>query len=60
MEKLFERHDLYLSSVSMEYVRYMMQRINWNARLIVIRGPKGVGKSTLIKQYIKRNFVQKY
>lgn len=56
MEKLFERHDLYLSSVSMEYVRYMMQRINWNARLIVIRGPKGVGKSTLIKQYIKRNF----
>ena len=56
MEKLFERHDAYLSVVSMEYVRNIMQSINWNARLIVIRGPKGVGKSTLMKQYIKMNF----
>lgn len=56
MEKLFERHDTYLSIVSMEYVRSIMQQINWDARLIVIRGPKGVGKSTLIKQYIKSHF----
>lgn len=56
MEKLFERHDAYLSIVSMEYVRDMMQRINWDARLIVIRGPKGVGKSTLMKQYIRGHF----
>lgn len=56
MEKLFERHDAYLSIVSMGYVRNIMQQINWNARLIVIRGPKGVGKSTLMKQYIKNNF----
>ncbi|MCR5435331.1 MAG: AAA family ATPase [Bacteroidaceae bacterium] len=56
MERLFERHDAYLSIVSMGYVRNIMQQINWNARLIVIRGPKGVGKSTLMKQYIKSNF----
>lgn len=56
MEKLFERHDAYLSAISMDYVRDMMQRINWDARLIVIRGPKGVGKSTLMKQYIKSHF----
>ena len=56
MERLFERHDAYLSIVSMEYVRNIMKRINWNARLIVIRGPKGVGKSTLMKQYIKSHF----
>ena len=56
MEKLFERHDAYISAVSMDYVRDMMQRINWDARLIVIRGPKGVGKSTLMKQYIKSHF----
>lgn len=56
MERLFERHDAYISIVSMGYVRNIMQQINWNARLIVIRGPKGVGKSTLMKQYIKSNF----
>lgn len=56
MERLFERHENYLSIVSMEYVRNIMKRVNWNAQLIVIRGPKGVGKSTLMKQYIKSHF----
>ena len=40
----------------MEYVRDFMQHINWNSRLLVIRGPKGVGKSTLMQQYIKQHF----
>lgn len=56
MERLFERHDAAISAVSMEYVRNIMQRIHWNSRLIAIRGPKGVGKSTLMKQYIKSHF----
>ncbi len=56
MEKLFERHDEYVSSVSMDYVRSMMNEIDWSLRLIAIKGPKGVGKSTLMQQYIKRNF----
>lgn len=56
MENLFKRHDAYLSKVPMEYIRDFMQRINWNSRLLVIRGPKGVGKSTLMQQYIKQNF----
>ena len=60
MEKLFERHDAAISNVSMEYVRDIMQRIHWNSRLIAIRGPKGVGKSTLMKQYIKSHFEPRY
>ena len=56
MESLFKRHDAYLSRVPMEYIRDFMQRINWNSRLLVIRGPKGVGKSTLMQQYIKQHF----
>lgn len=56
MERLFLRHDAYLSVVSMGYVRNIMQTINWDAQLIVIRGPKGVGKSTLMKQFIKSHF----
>ena len=56
MESLFKRHDAYLSRVPMEYIRDFMQRVNWNSRLLVIRGPKGVGKSTLMLQYIKQHF----
>ena len=56
MESLLKRHDAYLSRVPMEYIRDFMQRINWNLRLLVIRGPKGVGKSTLMLQYIKQHF----
>lgn len=56
MDKLFERHDVYLSLVPMDYVRNLIHQINWDARLIAIRGPKGVGKSTLLLQYIKSHF----
>ena len=56
MEKLFELHDEYISKVPMEYTRKLMDDIRWNSRLIAIKGPKGVGKSTLLKQYVKRTF----
>lgn len=56
MDKLFERHNEYLSIVPMEFVRGFMQQIDWSLRLIAIKGPKGVGKSTLMQQYIKLNF----
>jgi hypothetical protein len=56
MESLFKRHDAYLSMVPMKYIRDFMRQVNWNSRLIVIRGPKGVGKSTLMQQYIKLHF----
>ena len=56
MEKLFERHDKYISNVPMDYIRDFIHRVDWEARLLVIRGPKGVGKSTLLQQYIKKNF----
>ncbi|MBQ7691472.1 MAG: ATP-binding protein [Muribaculaceae bacterium] len=56
MDKLFERHDSYLSYVPMEYVRELMGRIDWEERLVGIRGSKGVGKSTLMLQYIKQHY----
>lgn len=56
MERLFERHDAYQQGVSMDFVRPFVSRINWEARLIAIKGPKGVGKSTMMLQYIKQHF----
>lgn len=56
MNTLFQRHNIYLSNVPMTYVRNIMEKINWESRLIIVKGPKGVGKSTLLKQYIKLHF----
>lgn len=56
MDKLFALHDLYVSQVPMEYIRGLMEKIDWRSRLIGIKGPKGVGKSTLMLQYIRKHF----
>ena len=56
MDKLFDKHDAYLALTPMDYVRGTMNLIDWESRLIAVKGPKGVGKSTLLQQYIKKNF----
>lgn len=56
MDKLFERHDEYVANVPMEHVRSTMEQIDWNIRLIAIKGPKGVGKSTMMLQYIRSHY----
>ena len=56
MEILFERHLEYLSDVPTSFERELMKTIDWESRLTLIRGPKGVGKSTLMLQYILKNY----
>lgn len=56
MEKLFARHDQIIRDVPMEYIRDFEDKIDWEARLSMIKGPKGVGKSTLIQQHIRKSF----
>ena len=56
MDKLFALHDSYISKVPMEFTRGLMDHINWNTRLVGIKGPKGVGKSTLMQQYVRKHF----
>ena len=56
MDTLFRKHDRLLANTSMDIVREQMNQIHWNAQIISIMGPKGVGKSTLLRQYIKRSY----
>ena len=56
MDILFEKQEAILRSTSMEIVRGFMNHINWSAPMLCIRGARGVGKSTLLRQYIKRNY----
>ena len=56
MDTLFRKHDRLLANTSMDIVRDQMNQIHWNAQIISIMGPKGVGKSTLLRQYVKRHY----
>lgn len=56
MESLFLKHDQYLQAVPSKIIRECVMDIDWDAPMISIRGAKGVGKSTLMLQYIRTHF----
>lgn len=52
-------HNIYLhllEETPMGFTRYLYDQINWDNRLIMIKGPKGVGKTTLLLQHIRKSF----
>lgn len=55
MEKLFQFSALRINAIDTSFKRYLWNKINWNNRLIAITGARGVGKTTLLLQYIKEN-----
>jgi predicted AAA+ superfamily ATPase len=44
-----------IQDTSLTIVRSTINEIAWEARLIGIKGARGVGKTTLLLQYIKKN-----
>jgi len=54
MEKLIERSTRKINSFSQLFERYLFSKINWNNRLISIKGARGTGKTTLLLQYAKK------
>lgn len=53
MERFFEIFSKKVSQTNVNFVRSMMEEIEWNARLIGIKGARGVGKTTLLLQRCK-------
>ena len=45
-----------LAATNLDFKRFLHTQINWNVRLIGIKGPRGAGKTTLILQHIKETF----
>ncbi|WP_455609547.1 ATP-binding protein [Bacteroides rodentium] len=56
MDSLFLKQERLLAQTSIGIVRELMTKIHWDNRLIAIRGSRGVGKTTLMLQYIKLNY----
>ena len=45
-----------LNATNMGIVRNFINHVNWEAPMLCIRGPRGVGKSTLLRQYIRQQY----
>ena len=45
-----------LAATDLRFKRYLYNEINWNVRLVGIKGARGVGKTTLLLQHIKDSF----
>ena len=45
-----------LAATDLRFRRYLDSQINWDTRLIGIKGARGVGKTTLLLQHIKEKF----
>lgn len=55
MDKLQLHFNWLLQETRSSFHRYMYRHINWNNRMIGLTGPRGVGKTTLVLQYVKEN-----
>jgi len=53
MEILLEFQESILRPVKNSFRRYLHNQINWNQRMIGIKGPRGAGKTTLMLQHLK-------
>jgi len=55
MDTLVEKSEQKINWVSTDFSRSLMDNISWGQRLIAIRGARGVGKTTLLLQYLKKH-----
>jgi predicted AAA+ superfamily ATPase len=56
LQPLFDNYHRKIAKISLRFKRYLYTQINWDARLIGIKGPRGVGKTTLLLQHILENY----
>ncbi len=55
MKTLYQKFETLLRYTSTDFKRYLYNKVSWKSRMIGIIGARGVGKTTMILQYIKEN-----
>lgn len=53
MQSLYQKFETLLQNTKLDFKRYLYDKISWDSRMIGIVGGRGVGKTTMILQYIK-------
>lgn len=59
MEALYQKFEILLQNTTTDFKRYLYHKVAWDSRMIGIIGPRGVGKTTMILQYIRENLNSK-
>ncbi len=56
VEELVETSNRQIREESTAFQRYLMDDVDWRDRLICIKGPRGTGKTTMMRQRLKTAF----
>ena len=56
IQPLLNAYHRKLAATDLHFKRYLYDKIDWNVRLIGIKGARGVGKTTMLMQHIKETF----
>jgi len=59
MRTLYRKYKTLLENTTTDFKRYLYEKVSWDSRMIGIIGARGVGKTTMILQYIKENIDSK-
>ncbi len=55
MKSLYQKFEVLLQNTPLDFKRYLYKEISWHNRMTGIIGARGIGKTTMILQYIKEN-----
>lgn len=56
LQPLFNNYHRKIARIDLRFKRYLYSQINWDARIISIKGARGVGKTTMLLQHILENY----
>lgn len=56
LQQLYDDYHRKIAKITLDFKRYLYGQINWNARIICIKGERGVGKTTMLLQNILDNY----
>ena len=57
MDKFYRTHSFMMQQTYSSLRRGLMDEVDWSARMIGIKGARGVGKTTFLMQYAKEHFL---
>ena len=57
LQNLFNNYHRKIAKIDLRFKRYLYSQINWDARIISIKGARGVGKTTMLLQHILEHYM---
>ena len=55
-QPLINNYHRKIAKIDTNFKRYLYKQVNWDARIICIKGARGVGKTTMLLQHILDNY----